>query len=332
MQHYKHAIRHTARMDPGVWAQVDVSAWEVFAIEQSGTSVAEWLVEPSTDERWLHKPTDVPANGVEQGEDWSEVVSTQVAVLLGVPCAPTRLCVRNGRRGSISRSIRPETHGLHHGAVVLEDVPGFVPQVEGEPRAEDPSRPGVRRPGHTLGNIRVALDGVVPPTGFALPTGLTAFDVFAGYIVLDALIANADRHEHNWAKLTPPLQNEPEALAPSYDHATSLGHNLQDGKRPLYLSEAWRLENFAQRGRAIRFEHTGTAPTLVDHAANAVEMCTADGAHWVRTRLQDLDLAPVFEALDRGDVAVMSEVAARFAHELLDLNLRRLRRAIGNAA
>lgn len=94
---------HTARMDSAPWAQVDVSAWEVYEIEQSGTSVAEWLMEPSTGLRWLHKPTDIPSNGVEQGEDWSEVIATQVAVLLGVPCAPTRLCVRGGRRTGRSR-------------------------------------------------------------------------------------------------------------------------------------------------------------------------------------------------------------------------------------
>lgn len=177
-------------MESDTWAQVDVSTWEVFEVEQSGTSVAEWLVEPSTGVLWLHKPTDIPANGVEQSEDWAEVVATQGAVLFGVPCARTRLCVRDGRRGSISRSIRPDTHDLHHRAVVLADVPGFVPQVEGGPRATDPSRPGVRRPGHTLDNIRDALDGVISPPGFGLPEWLTAFDVFAGYAVLDALIAN----------------------------------------------------------------------------------------------------------------------------------------------
>lgn len=233
--------------------------------------------------------------------------------------------------GSISRSIRPETHWLQHGAVVLADLPGFVPQVEGGPRAEDPKRPGVRRPGHTLDNIRHSLTDVLAPPGFALPAGLTAFDVFAGYMVFDALIANADRHEHNWATLTPPLQNVQEAIAPSYDHATSLGHNLQEDRRRLYLTEAWRLENFVRKGRAVRFEHTGTAPTLVGHAAKAVAMCADEGAHWIRTRLHTLDLAPVFETLDNGDIPVMSEVAARFAHDLLDLNLRRLRDATGHS-
>lgn len=182
-----------------MWDRVDVSAWEVWDVEQSGSSEAVWLVAPSTGERWLHKDTKIPSNGVEQGEDWSEVVSTQVALHLGVPCATTRLCERGGRRGSVSRSIVPQGHSLWEGAVVLETagVPGFFPQIEGAPPAEDPQRPGVRRPGHSPENIKIALNDVVPPPGFDGPDGLTAFDVFAGYMILDALIANPDRHEQN---------------------------------------------------------------------------------------------------------------------------------------
>lgn len=321
-------------MEAGAWERIDVSDWEVWDVEQSGSTEATWLVEPSTEERWLHKDTKIPSNGVEQGEDWSEVVSTQVAGLLGLPCAPTILCVRAGRRGSLSRSIRPPGHALWEGAVVLEAVgaPGYFPQVEGRPPAEDPQRPGVRRPGHSLDNIKIAVADAVPPPGFEGPEGVTAFDVFAGYMVLDALIANPDRHEQNWAMLTPSLQTLPETLSPSYDHASSLGHNLQDSARQQYLSTPARLEKWALRGRAVRFEHVPPAPTLVDHAASAVEMCTNDGAHWLRQQLHTLDLAPVLEALDHRDVPGMSEYAARFAHDLLTLNLRRLRDAIRHRA
>jgi hypothetical protein len=300
-------------VEPGAWEQVNASDWEVWEIEQSGSTEATWLLEPSTGERWLHKDTKIPSNGVEQGEDWSEVVSTQVAHRLGVPCAPTRLCIRAGRRGSLSRSILPKGHDLWEGAVVLETagVPGFFRQIEGGPPAEDPQRPGVRRPGHSLNNIKAALAGVVPPPGFEGPDGLTAFDVFAGYMVLDALIANPDRHEQNWARLTPRLQTLPEALSPSYDHASSLGHNLQDPGRQRCLGDPARLEKWATKGRAGRFEHLPPAPTLAEHAANAVEMCTDEGAHWLRQQLHTLDLAPVLEALNRCDVPEMSEDAAR---------------------
>lgn len=299
-------------------------------MEQSGSSESTWLLEPSTGERWLHKDTKIPANGVEQGEDWSEVVSTQVARLLGLPCASTRLCVRRDRRGSLSRSVIPKGHSLWEGAVVLEGTPGFFRQVEGAPPAEDPGRPGVRRPGHSLKNICGALEGVAHPPGFDELDGLTGFDVFAGYMVLDALIANSDRHEQNWAKLTPLLTTLPEALAPSYDHASSLGYNLQDLERKIHLTEHARLTKWAENGRARRFEHTGKPRSLVDHAATAVEFCAAEGADWIKRQVHELDLGVVLAALRDGAVPGMSELAAKFAHDLLNTNLRRLRDAIGH--
>lgn len=324
----------TAVVAPSTWDIVDASDWELWDVEQSGSSEATWLLEPSTGERWLHKDTKIPSNGVEQGEDWSEVVTTQVAQLLGVPCAPTRLCIRAGRRGTLSRSIIPRGHDLWEGGVILETsaVPGFFRQVEGRPPAEDPQRPGVRRPGHSLANIQVALRDVVPPPGFEGPSGLTAFDVFAGYMILDALTASRDRHEDNWAVLRPRLQNRPEALSPSYDHASSLGHNLNDEARQRFLSEPGRLEQWVEKGCAVRFEHYPPAPTLVSHAVDAVAMCTNEGAEWLREQLHRLTLAPILDALDSNDVPGMSEDAARFAQHLLDLNLRRLRDAIGHRA
>jgi hypothetical protein len=204
------------------WERSDVSGWPIREIEQAGSHPSHWLQEPDTGQRWLHKDTLTPANGNEQGEDWSEVVSTQVAILLGVPCASTRLCLRNGRRGSISRSVRPPTYALNEGRVVLESAraPGYFPHEEGSPGI-DPSRPATKRPGHNLVNIRQALLAVDVPPAFDGPQECGGFDVFVGYLLLDALIANRDRHEHNWAVLTPQLTTSSERLSPTYDHASS---------------------------------------------------------------------------------------------------------------
>lgn len=320
-------------MTDGRWERIDVSDWSVRRVEQAGSTRNLWLEEPGTHHGWLHKDTVIPSNGIEQGEDWSEVVSTQVAIHLGVPCAPTRACLRNGRRGSISRSITPEGHSLNEGRVVLKRarVPGYFPHQEGAP-AIDPSRPSVKRPGHNLANIRLALDGVLAPPGFDGPAECLGFDVFAGYMILDALVANRDRHEQNWAVLTPQLLSPPERLSPTYDHASSLGYNLTDPKRKAYLADADKLEDWASNGTAYRFEHTGRPPTLVDHAASAVAMCSSVGANWWRDRLAQLNLGPVLESLKQRSVPAMSDPAATFAHDLLALNLRRLQDAICQCA
>lgn len=124
------------------------------------------------------------------------MLSTQVGHLLRIPVADVRLCMRHGRRGSLSRDVTPDGFDLYEGGVVLEGsgLADYVPHREGEV-AIDPDRPGVKRPGHSLRNIKRALRRVETPPEFNDTSGLSAFDVFAGFLILDAVIANRDRHE-----------------------------------------------------------------------------------------------------------------------------------------
>lgn len=311
------------------WDRVEVSDWAVLSVEKSGSSVATWLEEPDTQARWLHKDTVIPSSGVEQGEDWSEVASTQIAILLGLPCARTRLCLRGGRRGSLSLDVAPRGHSLYEGIVALERCPEVVdyyPHVEGSPGV-DPLRLDVKRPGHSLRNVRAALDGLLVPPDSAVPASMSAFDVMAGYLIFDALVANRDRHEQNWAILVPALTTSAERLAPTYDHASSLGYNLHDRVRRRLVSEGG-LEVWAGKGTAWRFEHTGTPLSLVDLAAQALEMCEPSAADYWRQRVHDLDLQGLYDEFDGGVVSGMSVDASRFATALLIHNLERLRHAI----
>lgn len=318
----------TAKVVDSVWERIDVSTWQVQQVEAAGSNKVEWLKHPDTGEPWLHKYIHVPTNGVPQGEDWAEVVTTQVAKLLAVPCAVTRLCWRDESRGSISRSVIPQGCDLNEGGVVLgtAGVKGYFRQTDSR-KVRDPKRPDVERPGHTLANIKSALQGMKPPEGFQGPEGCTGFDIFVGFTILDALVANRDRHEQNWAVLRPRLTDQPERLAPSFDHGGSLGYNLRDEKRTRCLEDLKQLERWAERGTAYRFEHEGTPPSLVEHAVTAIGLATDVGAEWWRGRLDSLDLAPVHAALKDG-ISEMSPVAATFASKLLDINLRRLRDAI----
>lgn len=173
----RHAFRTRGRglclypeVDAEAWQRIDVSSWPLYVVEQAGSTLTRWVEEPSTSRRWLHKDTLIPGRGVEQGEDWAEVIATRVAQLLGAPCAATRLCAREGRRGSLSLDIVPAGYALNEGGVLLEDarVPGYFPHRDQVPGI-DPARPHVRRPGHNLPNIRLALSDVIPPHDFDGP-------------------------------------------------------------------------------------------------------------------------------------------------------------------
>jgi len=306
--------------------QSDVSVWEKDLLEVHGSHEPQWLIEPDGDRTlWLHKDVVSHYNArlervIPKGEDWSEIISTQVALLLGLPVAETRMCLRKGRRGTISKDVRPDGFDLHNGLVIMDSVEGYFPHREGA-HGVDPARPGVNRPGHTLANIRRVLEDYAPPPEFS-KENLTSFDVFAGYCVLDALIANRDRHEENWAVLIPQLTGDSARLAPSYDHASSLGFNLDDEVRAVKLLN---LRKFAEGGTAGRFEYVGKRPpTLVSHAADALGLCTPEGRDCWLNRIADLDLGPVLSVLEGNQIQTMSDVEATFAYELLQLNLRRI--------
>ncbi len=287
------------------FAIVDVDTWELADTESSGGDEKQWLTDPDG-ARWLFKPR-TEQDGWSQGEDWAEKIATHLAGLFGVPAARVELARRGDRYGSISCSLLPKGWELQHGALLLgAAIPGF----ETHNRA---------RTGHTLDNIERVLEPVASP---ATHTLFTAFDVFAGYLLLDALVANQDRHEENWAVLRPLTQAGGDTLAGSYDHGSSLGFNLQDQRRSLLL-ERGGVDSFARKGRAQRFEQsTDGKLTLVELADRALGRSSAAArAHW-HAGLDRLSEEVLQDTVDR--VPELSAPSRRFTLELLKTNRRRL--------
>jgi hypothetical protein len=195
-----------------------------------------------------------------QHEDFSEKVAGELGLRLGVPCAQIQLAERDGRAGCISLNLRPDTWELQTGAVLLDGmledyVPGNV--LENKTRR-----------GHSLTNIQRALEDYSPPPNSNVPASFTAFDVFAGYVVFDAVIANRDRHDENWAVMRPPLGYGGAALAGSFDHARALGSSATEAKLAQVVNlGSVGIEAWAAKGTAWRYEHeAGQVPTLVEMA------------------------------------------------------------------
>jgi hypothetical protein len=128
----------------------------------------------------------VPAHGHPQGEDWAEKIVSELGGLLGVPCADVELAERNGVMGSLSRNVTPDGWNLVHGGILLSSL--YPEYQEGQ---LDP--PG--RPGHSPATV---MDALAPCDSPLESGGLSSPAVFAGYLVLDAWVANQDRHDQNW--------------------------------------------------------------------------------------------------------------------------------------
>lgn len=289
-----------------------VDEWTPDDQEPIGSKAKEWLRGPQ-DRRWLFK--EVRGQGRDrppEGEDWAEKVVAELALLLGIPAAKVELAIRRGRRGIISLSVLDDlTATLVHGDELLTEV---------DPTYDRTQR-GVAT-GMTVVNVRQALQGVgAAPGSPATMEGAGAWGSMASYLLLDALVANTDRHHENWAVIRHRVA--PQVMAPSFDHASSLGFNEPPERCLARLRTAdagFGVRAYAERGRA-KFEGR---PPLVDLALEAVSLLEDGPRQVLRNRLEDLSLDACVEVLERIPAALMSQPSRTFAVEILRINRERL--------
>ena len=230
-----------------------VEVQEDWALEDElmGTKDKFWYQSPDSDRHWLFKYPRVNS-----GEHWAEKIAAEVADSLGVLHAKVELANFEESSGSTTESFARNGRELIHGNEILAWVMSNY---------DVDARFGQSQ--HTLDNIWTALDKV-----FLMPeAGEIAKRSFAGYLILDALIGNTDRHHENWGILRRRTGNGWNGfLAPSYDHASSLGRELQDERRNLLLSEN-RVGAYAERGHGGIFwseqAPRGPSPLKLVHQA-----------------------------------------------------------------
>lgn len=307
--------------------RVDVSDWALIRVETRGQSEKYWLQTPDADapERsWLFKPATVHTGGDRQVGDWSEWAVSKLASQLGLAAASIELAVKDGTLGCISQHVRPDTSWSMFSGRIWLDARKDISYSSAAARLS--RRRSGASPGHSLQNIRNGLEGVSAPPYYQ-GLNLTAWDVFVGYLVLDALVSNRDRHEENWSILQP--LSGAEALAPAYDMEGSLGYQLLDAKRrEIVGDESGRLlSQFAEKGTAWRFEGHQKS-TLVSVARESANLCSEPGRAWIRSLVSSLPSLDLIELKRPADG--MSEVARSFALRLVDLNVRRIHDVFGD--
>lgn len=204
-----------------------------------------------------------------KGDDWSERVANGVAARLGLPAARTELAVSRTSEvrkfGVISRSVLAAPQGDSVKEVLIPGNQLLAEPVTGRDRST-----------YTPATIREALENVQTPAG--VNAGLTAWDVFVGYLVLDAVVGNTDRHEENWAVV---YRAGHRCLAPTFDHASCLGFQLSDKQRRDRLGTrdgGYTPEAYADRAKT----HFAGRPHPIAVARQAMEMSVTDSAgSWV---------------------------------------------------
>lgn len=258
---------------------------------------------------------------VDSGEHWSEKAACEIAEILGVPHAHYDLAEWRGRKGVASPSFVPKEGRLILGNELLRFVEPAYPANAMRFRAKSHS---VRSVMVLLGRPWARL-----PIGSALPPLLaTASDIFVGYLLLDVLIGNQDRHHENWGLVYTSQNGGTVTLAPSFDHASSLGRNERDDERERRLATkdaGSSVDHYARRARSAFFltPHSQRSLLTLEAFAEAARMAPMAAAYW-KDRLRSVAGERFSEVLEQIPDSQISEPARRFACKMIEINRGRI--------
>jgi hypothetical protein len=182
--------------------------------EALGTKQKFWYRQSDKEPRWLFK---YPQQNT--GQHWAEKIAAEIADSMGILHAKVELTLFQGERGSATESFARDGRELWHGNQILA---GKLFGYDSEQR--------FRHSEHTLEHIFQALDGTFSSDDARRRAKLAIAD----YLVLDAIIGNTDRRHENRAILRKRVGDRWQGIvAPTFDHASSLGRELLDPTRPL---------------------------------------------------------------------------------------------------
>jgi hypothetical protein len=151
--------------------------------------------------------------------------------------------------------------------------------------------------------------------------------MLAGYLTLDAMIGNVDRHHENWAIIrSTSAEIATLRIAPTFDHASSLGRELRDEKRKNLLREE-RLSEYVQKGSgAIYWKETdakGVNPLAL--AVRAAKTHRSYFQRWI-DRIKGVAPAEVDLLVSKVPEDWMSSIAKEFAVAILSYTTEQLKK------
>ncbi|WP_047815603.1 HipA domain-containing protein [Rhodopirellula islandica] len=285
-------------------------------LEQLGTKRKFWFRRPGESTEWLFK-----AEERNTGEDWAERIACELCELLGIPHVHYELAVEVPTKtpGVICPNIADAPKRLDLGNQLLSEYDETYPRDDGE-------KYGVRQ--HTIEAVANAAQKLdLPDHSFCrdLPSGVrSAVDVFCGYLMLDVLIANQDRHHQNWGA----IRARQASLAPTFDHGAALARNEPEEKRKRRLygpDPRYNVENFATKARSSLYGRETDERVLgtLDAFVAFAERCPVAASAW-RERLRLVTREELESIASRVPATRMTDVARNFTVELLLINQRRI--------
>jgi hypothetical protein len=285
-------------------------------LEQLGTKPKFWFTDENSN-RFLFKLNRNEGEDA-TGEDWSEKVVSELCELLGLPHARYELARWKNQNGVASLSFAPPGGRWVAGNEVLIYVDKSYPRER-----------FYRVRQHTLRLVLTIIkkDFIRPPLEWNTVGSLeSALDVFIGYLMLDAWVANQDRHHENWGFIV--SRERTIHLAPTFDHASSLGWNETDATRTERLTTRdtrRNMDRYVERALSAFFSSsTGDKPMpTLDVFKEASKLRPQAKRAWLErlSQISDNDVNAIFDQIP---IDRISDAARDFAMKMLELNRKRL--------
>lgn len=287
-------------------------------LEQLGSKEKFWFYKDNDfSEKYLFK-----FSRENTGEHWSEKICEQISSILEIPHATYTMSSFNQRIGIYCPSLVTNHERLVMGNEVLhaEDKTAYP---EPDPHQE---KKFVRTREHTFARILGCLDkqNISCPPNSPTPT---ASSLFCGYLLLDAIVGNQDRHHENWALILD-TRTGARTLCPTYDHAASLAFNISDDKKNLILTtkdKGQDLAKFCSRARSAIYG-SKTDP----HPLGTVDLFTRAAIHqkncksfWL-DRLEKITEDKISEILSKFDENTISHISKEFTLKYILQNKQRI--------
>lgn len=296
----------------------DISSQNIDDFEQMGTKSKFWYKDSKSGKDYLFKSIhteDREGNPIERkGEDWAEKIACELAESLGVPHAHYDLANYQGQRGIRSEKFTTDGDNMFFGNQLIEHVANRINvTLERGQRSQKIDR------------VAVILARLIkhPPKGWEQTENIkSAFDVFIGYLLLDTLISNQDRHNENWAMI---IDGNESYLAPSFDHAASLGRNESIEKMHERLTskdEGRQIPNYVARSKSYFYNGSDRLKTLDAFCIFGFYRKKAT-VEWLE-RLEQLETEQIFSIVDKVPDEIMGLTEKTFCKAILIANKARI--------
>jgi len=274
---------------------------------------------------WFDQETRLFKEGREgTGENWAEVVSSRICDLLDIPHAHYDFGIYEEQDGVVTETIVPKGGRLVHGNELLAR---FSKGYDAEKKHQQ-SEYTLRT---VMALLKVVSDGIYLPSGWDKPGEkiVTCSDLFIGYLMLDALIANQDRHHENWGIIV--QDRDSLYLSPTYDHASSLGRNESDMARLERMNtndKRRNVEFYASRAKSAFYSSVENGKRLktIEAFLYAAKYSKPAANDWISllSRINDDSMCSIFNKVPR---EYITQPAIDFAKRLILVNKHRILKA-----